>query len=383
MSAHANQLPPALFSIARGKAMPLAPDHGIAQRRIGEFTRLLRARLLPVLVLGLAIGSGEILNVYDLMFGADKDFGWTLAVLVNRPIALLPILAVITAAQVWLAEPRLRQPVMAFGVLAIALLLSVLQGSDWWRQLMGMSSMTVFQRAPTLYLLWVNVAFGTMLAILYEWQARDDQVMQAVRTTELADEAVERQTLESRLSGMKARVDPELLFAVIARAQELYSHDIDAAERLLEQLIDFLRATLPRNAGASATLEQEIRLCTAFLAIEKTLRLSELSYQLKSDGDTANCYFPPAVLLPLLQALLTPRAQTQPAAHVLIEIRRQVCGIRIDMTCRARSVSLPRATIEAAATLLRTLFGSQATVLSRPVPSAGQSICIEVPYVSA
>ena len=106
---------------------------------------------------------------------------------------------------------------MAVAILVISVGISALHSSEWWAQTMQYSrNWGDAKGALFLYLFWINAAFSSLLAVLYEWQARAVKTMAAVRATQLEGETIERQTLESRLSGMKARIDPEFLFAVIA-----------------------------------------------------------------------------------------------------------------------------------------------------------------------
>ena len=230
-----------------------------------------------------------------------------------------------------------------------------------------------------LYLFWINAAFSSLLAVLYEWQARAVKTMAAVRATQLEGETIERQTLESRLSGMKARIDPEFLFAVIAHIETLYLESIDDAERLLEQLIDFLRATLPRSRDAVTTLEVEIRLCAAYLAIEKTLRADTLSYQTKADADSSAAYFPPSVLLPLLETLMVPRSKGSRPVHLSISAHKRPDGVTIELTSHAPSAPPLRETLDVAAAALRVFFGGNVTVVARSPTFPGNTIVIEVP----
>ena len=258
-----------------------------------------------------------------------------------------------------------------------------MQSADWWRQLMALSqSWGTAGNALFLYLFWVNATFASLLALLYEWQARALETMAAVRAKQLEGEATERQTLESRLNGMKARIDPEFLFAVISHVETNYLENIDAAERLLEQLIDFLRATLPRSIDQVATLEVEIRLCAAYLAIEKTLRADSLSYQTKVDAGSADTYFPPSVLLPLLETLMVPRAQASRPVHLSISALKRPDGVTVELTSHAASSPPPRETLDVATAALCVFFGRQVSVVSKTSTFPGNTIVIEVPNVA-
>ena len=355
-------------------------------RKLAEFTQLFKRRLLHVLALGVAVGGSELLNTYPVIVDIEgaRMHMWIALVLLNRVVALLVVVAACSALQIWIAQPRRRVLAMTVVVIASGIVISAVQSSEGWMRAMevpmnlGTPGMSMF-----LYIVWLNTAFAGLLAILYEWQMRADLAMLALSNTRIADEALERQTLESRLSGMKARVDPEFLFAVIAHTQQLYLEDIDAAERLLEQLIEFLRATLPRTSDAKSTLDQEIKLCGAYLAIERSLRQDELSYQVKADAGAAGSYFPPAVMLPLLQTLLTPSGQTVRPIHLSIMAEKHDSRIRTELTAHAALAPPPQEQLLPAIVALRAFFGENVAVVAKYAPFTGATIGIEVPYVAA
>ena len=232
-----------------------------------------------------------------------------------------------------------------------------------------------------------STVIASLLAITYERQMGADRVMAAVRPTRIADEAIEHQTLESRLNSIKARVDPEILFAVIEQSDALYQQDMDAAEGLLDQLIDFLRASLPQQHDPQATLGKEMQLCAAYLAIEAQLRNNALHRETACDAMAANSKFPTSVLLLLVQSLLPSRVASC-AHHVSITAENLLSCVRVEMRCTGAAASSQNAdaspALDSASAALRSFFGDAARIEYRPAsPTAGHTILIEVPHGSA
>ena len=384
MSAQSFAITPG-YRLSGAESMPFPASHQSARQKWHEFFQLVRLRLPHMFALAVAVGGSELLTTYPLMADADAVaiYFWIAGLLLNRMVFLLIVIAALSAAQVWLSGTRTRTMAMAVAILVISVGISALHSSEWWAQTMQYSrNWGDAQNGLFLYLFWINAAFSSLLAVLYEWQARAVKTMAAVRATQFEGEAIERQTLESRLSGMKARIDPEFLFAVIAHIETLYLENIDAAERLLEQLIDFLRATLPRSRDAVATLEVEIRLCAAYLAIEKSLRADTLSYQTKADADSSATYFPPSVLLPLLETLMVPRTKASRPVHLSISAHKRPDGVTVELTSHAASAPPLRETLDVAAAALRVFFGRQVSVVARSPTFPGNTIIIEVPNVA-
>ena len=161
---------------------------------------------------------------------------------------------------------------------------------------------------------------------------------------------------------------------------------MDAAEGLLDQLINFLRASLPQHHDPEATLGKEMQMCTAYLAIEAQLRANALHFETASDAMAVNGRFPTSVLLLLVQSLLPSRVETDP--HVVsITVENLLSCVRVELRCcsAASSPGSPRVNqaMDSASAALRTFFGDAARIDGRPAAPAGHTVLIEVPHGSA
>ena len=76
-----------------------------------------------------------------------------------------------------------------------------------------------------------------------------------------------KRTIESRLQAMQARVEPQFLFNTLAQVHDLYRADRALGERMLDELIAYLRAAMPKMRDTSWTVGQEIELVRAYLCI--------------------------------------------------------------------------------------------------------------------
>ena len=66
---------------------------------------------------------------------------------------------------------------------------------------------------------------------------------------------------------MQARVEPRFLFNTLAQVERLYEIDAQRADRMLDDLIVYLRAALPQLRETTSTLSREIELAKAYLNI--------------------------------------------------------------------------------------------------------------------
>jgi len=122
----------------------------------------------------------------------------------------------------------------------------------------------------------------------------------ALRTAQVEGAQLARQTLESKLQTMQARVEPEFLFDTLVEVQQLYETDVRRADRILDQLIVYLRAALPQLHDATSTLGKEVDLAHAYLAILRMRHGERLAFTVAAPTEARCVPFAPMVILPLI-----------------------------------------------------------------------------------
>ncbi len=127
---------------------------------------------------------------------------------------------------------------------------------------------------------------------------------------------------EARLQALQARIRPHFLFNSLNTALALIRHEPRKAETVLEDLSDLFRV-LMRETRNMTSLEDELRLCKQYLAIEQ-LRLGsrmrvDWDYQSLSDESLKKIQLPSLLLQPLLEN----------AVHYGVEPAEQVAQIGI------------------------------------------------------
>lgn len=125
----------------------------------------------------------------------------------------------------------------------------------------------------TIALYWINTklnvakgdfAFDFGLAALL---AATVLVTAAFQRDALTRATQERQLAELRLSALQAQVEPHFLYNTLANVQQLVRSDATAADRMLESLIRYLKASIPDVRSGRSTLGQELARVEAYLAI--------------------------------------------------------------------------------------------------------------------
>jgi two-component system, LytTR family, sensor histidine kinase AlgZ len=139
-----------------------------------------------------------------------------------------------------------------------------------------------------LYLLCVNFYYA-LLAVQASQEA-DRRVMQA---SVLAREA--------ELRALKAQVNPHFLFNSLNSISALAGSDPAKAREMCILLGDFLRRTLGLGEKTSISLDEEMSLIRAFLAVEKIRFGARVRLEENIDKDALALQVPPLLLQPLVE----------------------------------------------------------------------------------
>ena len=114
-------------------------------------------------------------------------------------------------------------------------------------------------------------------------------------------ESVARQAMQAQLQLLQAQIEPHMLFNTLANLQGLISFDPERAQLLLDQLIQYLRATLSSSRAEATTLEQEFKLMQAYLGLMAVRMGARLAYTLDLPDDLRSARLPPMLLQPLVE----------------------------------------------------------------------------------
>jgi signal transduction histidine kinase len=152
---------------------------------------------------------------------------------------------------------------------------------------------------------WVDVTFwmviGGGIAATYAFQQRALAAADHLHAAQIEQAALARRMLEARLQVMRAQIEPHFLFNTLANVKRLCRTDVGDGLTMLDNLILYLRAALPRLRDEHATLGQEVDLVQAYLAVLKIRMGSRLSYAVELPAALRAEPFPPMLLLTLAE----------------------------------------------------------------------------------
>lgn len=223
----------------------------------------------------------------------------------------------------------------------------------------------------------LNVYFElVMVASAAMWVINDRRRAARARTwmhgAELERIAAERRSIESDLQAMQARIEPRFLLDTLAHVRRSYARDPATGEQLLDALIAYLRAAMPRMRESSSTVGNEIDLARAYLDIARLRAGGRLFFAIEPPDDgVARAAMPAMLLLPLID-----RAVDAKAEAVSIRARAIAGGrVRFEILQAASALAEGDGRVAALRERLAALYGGSGSVQVTPA-AAGQTLAV-------
>jgi LytS/YehU family sensor histidine kinase len=123
----------------------------------------------------------------------------------------------------------------------------------------------------------------------------------AVRERDLRAARLELDLAESKLANLEGQLRPHFLFNTLNSIAALIREDPAAAEAMVGQLSELLRASLRNDANREVRLDEELRLVEQYLAIQSTRFQDRLNVSIEASEDVRRGYVPHLILQPLVE----------------------------------------------------------------------------------
>jgi signal transduction histidine kinase len=140
-------------------------------------------------------------------------------------------------------------------------------------------------------------------AALWGWRRERAGLAALARERELAQAQASRREAELRLSVLAAQVEPHFLFNTLAGVRSAIHSDPARASLMVEQLVDYLRASIPQLRGdgrAQASVGAQFEIVGAYLGL-MAARMPRLAYSLDAPADLLQAHCPPLMLISLAE----------------------------------------------------------------------------------
>jgi hypothetical protein len=152
-----------------------------------------------------------------------------------------------------------------------------------------------------LSLCFVGVLFAPWIALAAMVRQREALARHQALAFQLERSELERQALDARLHLLQAQVAPHFLFNTLANIRALVNTGSPQAPAVLDSLIAYLRAAVPRLNDAATTLGQELQLVRAYLELMHMRMPDRLQFVLHADDAAKALRCPPMTLLTLVE----------------------------------------------------------------------------------
>ena len=167
----------------------------------------------------------------------------------------------------------------------------------------------------------------------------------AATREQLAREAATRshaQSLatESELRLLRAQLEPHMLFNSLANLRSLVREDAPQAERMIDQLIVYLRSALAASRDETTTLQAEFAQLRAYLEIMSLRMGPRLAFRLDLPASLERATIPPMLLQPLVEHAIKHGLEPKVGAGS-IEVSARVCDAGFEVSVNDSGLGLP------------------------------------------
>jgi signal transduction histidine kinase len=148
----------------------------------------------------------------------------------------------------------------------------------------------------------VGAMFGPWIALTAMLRQREAFMRTQALAFALERSELERQALDARLRLVQAQVQPHFLFNTLANVRALVTSGSPRAGPVLDSLVAYLRAAVPRLASEGAsTVQHEVQLVRAYLELMQLRMPDRLRFTLDIDPVALPLPCPPTTLLTLVE----------------------------------------------------------------------------------
>lgn len=246
------------------------------QPRLSDRSRFLLTAFLLWAGLTLSINAPSWLHcgIGALGNGCDRAVPWQIAH-VGSTVAVLMI-SVLVGVRLLPRKPGWRLPALGLltlvaatlGLLSTAGVLLLWRGPDIGR--------------PSAYTLQILLTQAACMVAACEYMQRARDNRSSAAQLHLHQQELERQIDAARLQLLQAQIEPHFLFNTLAHLRRLAQTDPGEARAMLGDLLEYLSEALPELSQTQSTLERELRLVRAYLALHQR-RMGETRLRIHFD----------------------------------------------------------------------------------------------------
>jgi hypothetical protein len=151
-------------------------------------------------------------------------------------------------------------------------------------------------------LAFMGILLGPWIALVALLRQREAFAREQALAFALERSELERRALDARMKLLQAQVEPHFLFNTLANVRTLVRRaGSEQASAVLDSLIHYLRAAVPRLDGGISTVADERTLVQAYLAVMHLRMPDRLQYAIECHENTLDLHCPAAAVLTLVE----------------------------------------------------------------------------------
>jgi LytS/YehU family sensor histidine kinase len=163
-------------------------------------------------------------------------------------------------------------------------------------------------RNPTLLTLWRNNAFSVYYfhqGLTIYWAtvavAHALHYYRGLREGEARTGQLAAQLAQAQLQALKMQIHPHFLFNTLNSIAALLHKDVEAADKMIARLGDFLRLTLRTSDAQTVNFGQELEFLKCYLDIEHLRFQDRLTVEMEIEPETLDVMVPNLILQPIVE----------------------------------------------------------------------------------
>jgi two-component sensor histidine kinase len=224
---------------------------------------------------------------------------------------------------------------------------------------------------------------------LFAYFRERTRVEASLRRRELARANDARREAEMRLSLLQAQVEPHFLFNTLAGLRSMIGHDPLAAQGMVDKLVDYLRAAIPKMRAdgeqETPTLGDQLDIVKSYLELMQIRMGKRLTFDIQTPMALRHAQFPPLMLISLVENALKHGLEPKPeGGHLLISAHKE--GRMLTITVTDNGVGFGGATTSGSGiglanikTRLAQIYGTRAALTLKTPEQGGLAISISLP----
>jgi len=229
----------------------------------------------------------------------------------------------------------------------------------------------------------VSLIFGTGFSYYFYSREAIAEATASLKEVALARAANEQRIAEANLRLLQAQIEPHFLFNTLSNIISLIRGEPQKAERMLQDLTDYLRVSLQRTRTGQVTLGDELMLLRAYLGIQQVRMGERLRYSIEVPEELNALRLPPLIIQPLAENAvrhgLEPQAQ---GGEISVKASRTGDRLDIEISDNGPGIaenSMPGIGIANVRARLSALYADRAQFVLQPNQPRGMTIRLAIP----